>query len=91
MNVYVYFFPLFVIAGILAVGCATVPHDDMSQTIGHPNFEQLCSKCHTLDRVHKVHQLMSQEQMRMIVMEMSKKEDSGIEANVVDRIVNEMY
>lgn len=80
-----------IIAGIIVLGCATTPRDDMAQTIGHPEFEQLCSKCHTLDRVFQAHQELNKDQMRQIVMTMSAKKDSGIHANVVDRIVNEMY
>lgn len=80
-----------VLAGIIAVGCATTPGGDMAQTIGHPDFEQLCAKCHTLDRVFQAHQVMSKEQMQQIVTVMAAKKDSGIHKNVVDQIVNEMY
>lgn len=84
---------VFVLAAccLIVLGCATSPRDDMARKIGHPQFEQLCSKCHTLDRVFLAHQQLNKEQMRQIVLTMAQKENSGIQTNVVDRIVNEMY
>jgi hypothetical protein len=62
-----------VVAGIIAVGCATTPKDDIAEKIGTPAFEQTCSKCHTLDRVFEANKSLNKEQMRQVVLKMSKK------------------
>lgn len=78
-------------AGIIAVGCATTPNDELADKIGTRQFEQLCSQCHSLDRVYAAHRDLNKKQMRDVVLRMSRKEKSGIQADIIDRIVNEMY
>lgn len=75
---------------ILLIGCSTTSdnmasHPDMN--VDHPNFENLCSKCHTLDRVHMAHQALSQTEMKAIVERMAKKPGAGIEFSDIDAIV----
>lgn len=75
---------------VIAIGCATTEKEP-TVTGAHPKFETLCSKCHTLDRVHQAHSVMTEEQMKAIARRMSEKEGSGFSLNDVDSIVREMY
>lgn len=76
---------------IFAMGCATNGTSPSSSLSGHPNFENTCSKCHTLDRVSVAHDALSKEQMRKIVQHMSQKPGSGIDPNRIEDIVAEIY
>ncbi len=71
------------------IGCAT--QEEQVITAEHPKFETLCAECHTLDRVHRAHDVLSKDYMRMIVEEMQKKPDSGIDLDDIDDIVEEIY
>ncbi len=79
------------IALLVIYGCATSEKKPETATAAHPQFETLCSKCHTLDRVEKAHETMSKDQMRALVERMAKKPDSGIDLNNIDDIVREFY
>ncbi|MGI6457221.1 MAG: hypothetical protein ACOX5R_16610 [bacterium] len=59
--------------------------------VEHPDFEQLCSQCHTLDRVHRAHEMFSEEQMKEIVERMAQKEGSTIDPMNIDDIVKQIY
>jgi len=79
-----------VLAGALFVGCAaTEKKADLSA--GHPQYETLCSKCHTLDRVDTAHKQMKQSEMKKIVERMAEKPDSGIDMNNINDIIREIY
>lgn len=72
--------------------CATSNTNHPSSLTGtHPQFESMCSKCHTLDRVHTAHSAMNEEQMLDLVRRMARKPDSGIDPNDIHHIVQEMY
>lgn len=73
----------------LMIGCAAPEKE--TQQVAHPGFEQLCSQCHTLDRVAAAHQALSQQQMRAIVDRMARKPHSGIDLHDIDDIVEEIY
>ncbi len=74
---------------VFMIGCAT--QDEQTAVQSHPNFEKMCSKCHTLDRVHVAHKALTQDQMRHIVEKMAEKPDSGINPRDIDTIVKEIY
>ncbi len=79
-------------AVIFAMGCATTGSTGSTTATGsHPQFEGLCSKCHTLDRVHVAHNALSKEQMKNIVQRMSQKPGSNIDPNSIEDIVNQIY
>ncbi|RJP24447.1 MAG: hypothetical protein C4527_18770 [Candidatus Omnitrophota bacterium] len=73
------------------IGCATSEKGTTSATAGHPQFKELCAKCHTLDRVDAAHKAMSQEHMKSIVERMAKKPESGINLHDIDDIVKQIY
>ncbi len=75
---------------ILLLACATTQKGH--QVVGdHPNFEQACSKCHTLDRVETAHDAISKTEMRKIVERMAKKPGSDIDPHDIDFIVEQIY
>lgn len=80
---------LFAAAGL--IGCTTAGQPTTASGTEHPQFETLCSKCHTLDRVEAAHKTMTPEQMKEIVKKMAAKEDSGIDPNSIDDIVNQIF
>ena len=82
---------VFGIALLVIYGCATSEKKPETATLSHPQFETLCSKCHTLDRVEQAHEHLSKEQMRTLVERMAQKPDSGIDPNNIDDIVRELY
>lgn len=80
------------LGSLILFACATGNSNRTSTVSGtHPQFEKMCSKCHTLDRVHAAHGAMNDEQMTELVQRMAKKPGSGIEANDIQQIVREMY
>ncbi|MFB3787074.1 MAG: hypothetical protein ACE15F_11975 [bacterium] len=85
------FLLVFGIALLVIYGCSTTGKKPETATAGHPQFETLCSKCHTLDRVTQAHETLSKEQMRALVERMAKKPDSGIDMNNINDIVREFY
>lgn len=78
-------------AAIFILGCASVDQTSGAASGAHPKFAQLCSKCHTLDRVHAAHSVMSQDEMRDLVSRMATKPESGIDPNSIEDIVMEIY
>lgn len=74
----------------LFIGCAE-SQKKTAATGAHPKFETLCSNCHTLDRVHAVHKILTEEEMRTIVDRMAEKPESGINPNDINDIVRELY
>lgn len=85
-------FLMFFLGSIVFYACATGDSRAPSAVTGtHPQFENLCSKCHTLDRVHAAHSAMNPEQMQDLVRRMADKPGSGIERSDVQHIVQEMY
>ena len=79
------------IVGIMLIfGCATTKKDKKVADT-HPQFETLCSKCHTLDRVQAAHEKMPKEDMHKIVTRMAKKPNSGIDMSEINHIVEEIY
>lgn len=72
----------------LALACAS---PQTARVAGHPDFKQLCSQCHTLERVERMHNILSQEDMTAIVRRMREKEGSHINPNDIDDIVNQIY
>ncbi|MDP8245622.1 MAG: hypothetical protein P9L94_16175 [Candidatus Hinthialibacter antarcticus] len=79
-------------AVVLAMGCATTGQSTSTAASGsHPKFEEMCSKCHTLDRVHVAHNALSQQQMSSIVQRMSHKPGSNIDPNSIEDIVSQIY
>ena len=91
MSISTRFMFVFGIALLVIYGCATSEKKPETATAAHPQFETLCSKCHTLDRVDNAHETLSKEQMRTLVERMAKKPDSGIDLNNIDDIVREFY
>ncbi|MBI1388932.1 MAG: hypothetical protein GC154_10840 [bacterium] len=87
------FFASLILGIVFLIGCATAPHENMSAAMSedHPSFEKLCSKCHTLDRVHAAHQVYSTQQMHELVNRMASKPDSGIDPNAIQDIVRSIY
>lgn len=79
-------------AVVFAMGCATTGSSSSSAASGaHPKFEEMCSKCHTLDRVHVAHNALSKDHMREIVQRMSQKPGSNIDPNSIEDIVSQIY
>lgn len=58
---------------------------------GHPDYKELCSQCHKLDRVELAHESVSKDHMREIVARMAKKPGSRIGPNDFEALLNQMY
>ncbi len=85
-------FVLFFLGNIVFYACVTGDSRPTAAVTGaHPQFEKMCSKCHTLDRVHAAHNAMNAEQMKDLVRRMADKPGSGIHKSDVQHIVQEMY
>lgn len=85
-------FVVLIFISIFLFACATGNSRRTSAVNGtHPQFESMCSKCHTLDRVHAAHSAMNNSQMTALVHRMAKKPGSGIHLNDIQKIVGEMY
>lgn len=78
------------LAVAIFMGCAE-SQKKTATTGAHPQFETLCSKCHTLDRVHDAHKAMTKEQMTGVVKRMADKPGSGIDHMNINDIVKELY
>lgn len=74
---------------LLLIGCATAQKP--SEVAGHPNSKELCAQCHTIDRVERMHDAISQDDMRKIVERMQKKPGSGFDVHDIDDIVRQLY
>ena len=80
----------------IGYGCKTCDEScdtpgETTDIVGHPKFEEMCSKCHKFDRVDAVHQHLSKDEMKTLMERMSKKPGSGIEQNDIDVILEEIY
>ncbi len=80
-----------VMAVALVLGCAESQKKTAGLPDGHPKFETLCSKCHTLDRVEAAHNSMTEEEMQKLASRMAQKPGSGIDLHDINDIVREMY
>jgi len=78
-----------IVAALFLVGCAT--QEKKTADAAHPNYQQLCSKCHTLDRVDIAHKAVTKQEMKHIVEKMAKKPGSGIDLNNINDIVEQIY
>ncbi len=79
-----------VVGILLAWGCASTEKKPEA-TGAHPQFEELCSKCHTMDRVHAAHQTLTKQQMRTIMENMSHKPGADFDSEDIDNIFMEIY
>ena len=73
----------------LLIGCASTEKKDPS--VAHVNYKQLCSQCHTLDRVDSAHKQKNKAGMRLTIERMTNKKGSGIDPNNIDDIVSQIY
>ncbi|MEW6234360.1 MAG: hypothetical protein AB1656_03145 [Candidatus Omnitrophota bacterium] len=78
-----------IVAVLFIVGCAT--QEKKTADAEHPNFQQLCSKCHTLDRVDIAHKAVTKQEMKKIMEKMAKKPGSGIDLHNINDIVEQIY
>ena len=83
---------MILLGSCILIACSTSTIQQASSIMAdHPQFEKMCSKCHTLDRVHAAHRAMSETQMEALVERMADKPHSGIDRDDIQSIVREMY
>jgi len=75
---------------LLLTGCSTAEKSkDVAE--GHANYKELCSQCHTIDRVDTAHKTMSKQEMRGVVEKMSKKPGAKFDMNDINYIIEQIY
>ena len=78
----------FVISVIL-IGCASTEKRDPQ--VAHVDYEQLCTQCHTLDRVETAQKVKTKLEMRKTIKRMSGKPESGIDPMDIGDIIDQIY